>query len=78
MFTEQQKQRISLRLGNIACPICGNKSIKFIDAPAQVMGYPKTPDGRYNSAKAAMTDCLSCQCLNCGYMMLFDTDIALK
>lgn len=70
ILSQSQKDKISARLSNLNCPVCGKRELMFNEVPTQILSFPDNGSSK-DFSRVSWIDCLCVHCLSCGYIMQF-------
>ena len=76
-LTSEQMAKIEPKINHRKCPVCGSTHLTFNEYPTQVLSY-STGDKDIDLSNVSWINCLSGECLDCGFIMQFRLDTLLK
>lgn len=70
ILSQSQKDKISARLSNLECPVCGGRHLSLNNATSHIL-CSEVPGPRIDIEDFKVVDCAVVHCLDCGYIMQF-------
>lgn len=76
-LAKEQMAVVEPKLRKVKCPVCGSHNLIFNDIPTQVVSFSNT-EKDIDFSKVSFINCVSGECLSCGYILQFRLDTLLK